>query len=122
MRVFIACGDTEFRSAMLQLVESEPGMVVTGMAGRSDSLLTILRAAQPEVLLLDYELTKEATAPLVRDLHDLKDQPKVVVLAIDPQVKAATLAAGADAFISKDVPADELLPILRRMRASDTRQ
>ena len=45
--------------------------------------------------------------------------PKVIVLSSKPQTRAATLAAGAEGFISKDVPPDELLPLLRKMRSSD---
>ena len=56
---------------------------------------------------------------LVSDLHRLECQPKIIVLSIDPQTEATTLAAGADGFISKNVPPDELLPLLRKMRLSD---
>ena len=121
MQVFIASADRTFRLALLMLLESEPGMVVIGMSDRSEGLLTVVGTSQPEVLLLDDGLAEQATAHLVGDLHRLAYQPKIIVLSINPQTKAATLAAGADGFISKDVPPDELLPLLRKMRLSDTR-
>lgn len=119
MQVFIASADGALRVSLQLLVESEPGFVVIGMSDRSQGLLTIVRALSPDVLLLDYELAKQAVADLISDLHHLEHPPKVIVLSVDPQVKATTLAAGADAFISKNVPPDDLLPILREMRQSE---
>ena len=120
MRVFIASADKTLRLALQLLLESEPGMVVIGMSDRSAGLLTVVGASQPEVLLLDAGLAEEAAPQLVSDLHRLQYHPKVIVLSPDLQTPATTLAARADGFISKTAPPDELLPILRKMRLSDT--
>ena len=120
MRLFIASADRAFRLALLMLLESEPGMVVIGMSDRAQGLMTVVGTSKPEAVLLDDGLAKQATTHLVGDLHHLKGQPRIIVLSIDPQTKAATLAAGADGFISKSMPPDELLPLLRSMRLSDT--
>jgi DNA-binding NarL/FixJ family response regulator len=120
VRIFIASADKTLRLALQLLLESEPGMVVIGMSDRSTGLLTVVGTSQPEVLLLDDGLANHSMAHLVSDLHHLECKPKVIVLSSKPQTRAATLAAGADGFISKDVPPDELLPLLRKMRSSDT--
>ena len=119
MRIHIASADKASRLSLLMLVESEPGLVVVGMSGRAESLLTVVRALHPEVLVLDYELAKQAVVDLISDLHHLEHPPKIIVLSVDPQVKATALAAGADAFISKNVPPDNLLSMLREMRQSE---
>ena len=120
MRIYIASADKASRLSLLMLVESEPGLVVVGMSDRAESLLTVVRALHPEVLVLDYELAKQAVADLVSDLQHLEHPPKIIVLSVDPQAKATALAAGADAFISKNVPPDNLLSMLREMRLSET--
>ena len=120
MRIYIASADKASRLSLLMLVESEPGLVVVGMSDRAESLLTVVRALHPEVLVLDYELAKQAVADLINHLRHLEHPPKIIVLAIDPQVKATALASGADAFISKNVPPDDLLSMLREMRQSET--
>ena len=120
MRIYIASADKASRLSLLMLVESEPGLVVVGMSDRAESLLTVVRALHPEVLVLDYELAKQAVVDLISDLHHLEHPPKIIVLSVDPQVKATALAAGADAFISKNVPPDNLLSMLREMRQSET--
>ncbi len=118
MRIFIASADRMLRLALQLLLESEPGMAVSGMSDRSEGLLTVMKVLQSDVLLLDYELTKQTTTELVGDVHHLSYPTKIVVLSIDPQMEATMLAAGANAFISKNIPPDDLLPTLRGMRFS----
>jgi len=107
-----------FRLSLQLLLEDEPGMVVAGISDRSDGLLAQVSASQPEVLLLDWELSKQAPIDLIGDLQHLEHRPKIIALSINPQVKEIALASGACDFISKDVPPDDLLPILRRTRQS----
>ena len=120
MRIFIASADSPFRLSLQLLLEDEPGMAVIGIADRSDGLLTQVGASQPEVLLLDWELTKPAPINLLRELEQLEQPPKIIALSIDSQVKEIALASGASDFISKNVPPDDLLPILRRTRQSES--
>ena len=118
MRIFIASADKSSRMALQLLLESEPGMAVIGIADRTEGLLTLVQASQPKVLLLDYELARQTTVVLISDLLHLEQPPKIIVLSVNPLVKATTLAAGADGFIGKDGPADALLPMLREIRAA----
>jgi DNA-binding NarL/FixJ family response regulator len=120
MRIFIASADKMFRFALQMLLEDEPGMIVIGMTDRSEGLFTQVGAAQPEVLLLDWELTKSAPIDLLDEVGHLEHPPKIIALSINPQVKETALAAGVNDFISKNVPPDELLPILRKIRLAET--
>jgi DNA-binding NarL/FixJ family response regulator len=120
VRIFVASKDSDFRMALQMLLGSEPGMVVIGMSDRVEGLCTMMGASQPDVLLLDYELTQQTTNQIISDIHQQKCQCRIVVLSIDPQVREPTLAAGADGFINKNYPPDKLLPTLRDMRLSAT--
>jgi len=120
MRIFIASADSMLRLSLQLLLEDEPGMAVIGIADRSDGLLAQVGASQPEVLLLDWELTKQEPIDLIGDVQHLEHRPKIVALSINPQVKETALAAGACDFISKNVPPDDLLPVLRKIRLSET--
>jgi DNA-binding NarL/FixJ family response regulator len=120
VRIFIASADKTFRLALLLLLENEPGIVVIGMCDRSKGLPSVVGTSQPEVLLLDSGLANHDTPDLIGELHHLESPPKIIVLSIDPQTKATALAAGADGFISKNFPSDELLPLLRSMRLPDS--
>ncbi len=121
LRVFIACGEEKLRLALLLLLDNAPGLVVAGMADRSTGLFTQLQGAQPEVLLLDWELSAEPMTDLLHNISDLEYPPKVIVLSADPQKRDAILEAGADFVVCKDTPPDELLTILNELRLSETK-
>lgn len=118
MRIFIACADDKLRLALLYLLDHEAGLVVAGMADRLSGLVSQLEGAQPEVLILDWELSTEPMLDLMDKLRDLKCQTKVIVLSSNPQVKEAALAAGADFFINKNTPPDELIPMLNEISST----
>ena len=120
LRIFIACAEEKLRLALLFLLDQSPELVVAGLADRYSGLLTQLEGAQPEVLLLDWELSTEPMIDLLKDIHNLEHQPKVIVFSTNPQKKEAVLAAGADFFICKDAPPDLLLPMLNEIRQSKT--
>jgi len=119
MRIFVASSDRVLRLALLLLLESEPGMVVIGMFDQAEGLLTIAKASNSEVYLLDYRLADPSTIlDLIGSVHRLENSPKVIVLSPDPEIEPIALAAGADAFINKSSPPDRLLPLLRQMHPS----
>ena len=70
------------------------------------------------MLLLDWHLPGTPVTDLVADLRALDLSPRIIVLSVRPEEKNAAMAAGADAFISKDEPPDELLVYLRTLKKS----
>lgn len=118
MRIFIACADTRLRVALILLLDHQPGMFVVGISDRLTGLLAQLKASEPDVLLLDWELPVQKMADLLTDMQDLELPPKTIILSISPREKETIMAAGADYFITKDAPPDELLPILNDIRLS----
>lgn len=121
LRIFLACSDKRLRVALLLLLDHQPGMVVVGMSERLPGLLTQLEGAQPDVMLLEWELPAKPMSELLSDFQTLHCRPKIIVLSSNPESKDSVLAAGADDFIGKNAPPDELLPILRRMKLSETK-
>jgi len=112
-RIFIACADVRLRLALHLLVDQEPGMVVMGITDRLTGLLIQLEATQPDVLLLEWEISFTELEDLLTDIHNLKFRPEIILLSNKPEEEGKMIAAGADYFISTDAPPDNLLPILR---------
>lgn len=120
MRTFIACADERLRLALLLLLHQEPGIVVVGLSDRLAGILAQLEGAQPDVLLLDWELSDQSMMPLLTDIHDFEFQPKIIIFSAKLNEKEKIMAAGADFFICKDAPPDELLPILNTLKLPKT--
>jgi DNA-binding NarL/FixJ family response regulator len=111
-RIFIACMDERLRIAMLLLLEHQPNMVVVGITDRLQGLVSQLDAAQPDALLLEWELPLQKTADLINDIQNLEFPPEIIFLSNKQDEKENMISAGADHFILKDAPPDALLPIL----------
>jgi DNA-binding NarL/FixJ family response regulator len=118
LRIFVACGDVRLRTALYLFLEQEHGMDVVGMSDRLPGLLSQLEGSQPDVLLLDWELSAQPMVDLLTKLHNLESRPEAIILSARLNEKERIMAAGADYFIPKVAPPDELLPILKRIRLS----
>jgi len=98
------------------LLEHEPGMRVVGIAVRSEGFVGQVGAAQPDIVLLDWQLVASAPVDFIRNLHSIESQPFIIVLHIQPETQRKAAATGADAFFCKDGPPDQLLISLNELR------
>ncbi len=119
MRIFLADDEIEVRSALKIALTQEPGVSVVGEASEVKGLVACVQAAQPNLVLLDWELPGRPTAALIAALHTLPDRPKVIVLSSRLEAQRAALTAGADVFVSKGEPPEQLLTVLQTIRASN---
>ena len=120
MLIFLAESDQNLRLGMQMLLHQEAGMHVIGMAIEADGLLVQLEASRAELLILDWQLSGADMPALIPDIGGLVLPPKIVVLAVDPEVKALALSAGTDAFVGKNTPPDELLEVVRKLQEKET--
>ena len=114
-RIFIAEPDRDVRIGLEMLLDREPGMRVVGIAVRSEGLVSQVGAAQPDIVLLDWQLISSAPEGFIRHLHSIESQPRIIVLHIRPETRREAEAAGAEYFFCKDVPPDQLLKILHEI-------
>ena len=81
------------------------------------ALLSQTQTLHPDLILLEWELPGVWDHDLLVRVQALEPQSCVIVLSNEPECKASALAAGADAFVSKAGPPEELLAILRKLVA-----
>src|SRR5512139_1774083 len=112
LRVFIAFADDRLRAAMLLLLGTEHGVVIVGITDRLQGLVPQVDATQPDVLLLDWELSSQSLAKLITDIRNLGHPLRIVFLSSKPENEKEVLEAGVDTFIAKNAPPDKLLLVL----------
>jgi DNA-binding NarL/FixJ family response regulator len=115
MRVLLADDHTRVRWALRTAIQEEPGIDVVGEVSEGHTLLAQIRALRPDVILLEWELSGWPASGVLTALRALDQPCRVVVLGQHPDARAAALAAGADAFVSKSDPPDKLLGTLREL-------
>ena len=109
MRVLIADDQPQVRSALRLLLKQEPGVTVVGEAEDTQQALELAAGQRPDLVLLDWELPKNAGQRLLPALRACCPQVKVIALSGRPEARKAALAAGADAFVSKGDPPERVL-------------
>jgi DNA-binding NarL/FixJ family response regulator len=109
MRILLADDQPKVRLGLRLLLEQEQDMTVVAEAADSGSLLAQVEESQPDVVLLDWSLQDSAAAEELTALRQACPQAAVIVLSAQPGAEKAALAAGADAFVSKADPPEQLL-------------
>lgn len=113
MRVLLIDNLEEERSALRWLFRQDPELSVVGEAAEADGLLTQLRTTQPDIVLMNWELPGLLASEFIRMLRGGSCPAKVVVYSKHPEANQDALAAGADAFVSKREPVQDLLNTVR---------
>jgi len=114
MRVLLADDQPKVRFAMRVLLERQPRIEVMGEAVDAQDLLAQTEATCPDLVLLGWELPGLAAVDLLSALRKVGPDLFVIALSGRPEARRAALDAGADAFVSKGDPPEQLLAAIDR--------
>jgi len=109
MRVLIADDRPQVRSALRVLLRVKLGADNVDEASDLEQALESVSLAQPDLVLLDWDLPAKGGAPAITGLRAACPNLPVIALSSRPEVRRAALAAGANAFASKGDPPDRLV-------------
>jgi DNA-binding NarL/FixJ family response regulator len=119
IRVVLVDDQALFRAGIRMVVDSQPDLEVVGEAADGREALAVVRAARPDVVLMDIRMPVmdglAATAELLGD----PDPPRVVMLTTFDLDEAAARAIqqGASGFLLKDADPEFLLAAIRTVYA-----
>jgi DNA-binding NarL/FixJ family response regulator len=109
MRILLADEQTRVRSALQILLQQEPSVSIVGETSEAKELLAQVGATHPDLVLLDWGLPDLATIGSLPTLQTACPDLAVIVLSGRPEARLEALAAGADEFVSKVDPPEQLL-------------
>lgn len=113
MRVILADGTSKVRSALRLILEQDGLMRVSFEAKTAEELLEQVKISCPGVILLDCDLPGLRVSECLPLLHSICPHVRVVAMCSRPEMHQAALSAGADAFVCKTEPSENLLAVLR---------
>jgi DNA-binding NarL/FixJ family response regulator len=116
--VVIADDHAIFRQALrLTLMHRAKGMVVAGEAENGEQALEVVRANQPDILLLDLGMPKKTIRELLEEVRIASPKTRVIILTgfADPDSVGLVARTGAKGFVLKSGPLEPLLEAIQHV-------
>jgi DNA-binding NarL/FixJ family response regulator len=121
VRILLADDQALLRLGFRMVLETQPDLEVVGEAGDGAQAVTMTRALEPDVVLMDVRMPVSDGIEATRRIVESGSAARVLVLTtfnLDEYVYAA-LRAGASGFLLKDVPPADLISGIRAVAAGD---
>jgi two-component system response regulator DesR len=121
IRVLLAEDQAMVRGALASLLSLEDDIEVVAEVERGNHVLEAARRSQPDVALLDIELPGRDGIALTADLTRELPETRTLILTTfgRPGYLRRALENGADGFLLKDAPADQLADAIRKVAAGE---
>jgi DNA-binding NarL/FixJ family response regulator len=110
------------RAGLEQLLDQEPGYRLLGAVSSEAELASALQRYRPDVVVMDYALTRGDGLSACFRLKQRPDPPGVVFYSayVDDIFAVPATLAQADAIVSKSDPVEVLLAAIDAVAAGDT--
>lgn len=105
------------RRGIRQLIEREAGFEVCGETDNAAEAIGMIREHKPDIAIVDITLADTSGVELVKDIHAMFEDTKVIVASMHDESLYAERAmrAGAMAYVNKEASTDQLLAAIRRV-------
>lgn len=121
IRIFLIDDHEVVRRGVAQLVEAEPDMVIAGEVGSAATAASAVRAAGPDVAIVDLRMGDGNGIEVCRQIR--AESPRTAVLMLtafaEDQAMIDSAAAGASAYVLKQIRGNDLVESIRRVAAGE---
>lgn len=110
-----------FVEALVLHLEAEDDIAVAGQAGTAKEGIELVRSAQPDVVLMDYDLPDMDGAAATSEVKAIRPATKVIMLtgSAEDEVLVAAIEAGCSGYVTKHNAVDEVVSAVRAAHAGE---
>ena len=114
IRVLLVDDQPLVRAGLIRILGPEEDLAIVGECADGDEVADAVASYGPDVVLMDVRMKRMGGAEATRRLRAVGGPPVLVLTTFDDDgTVAAALAAGADGFILKDAPGEDLVRATR---------
>jgi DNA-binding NarL/FixJ family response regulator len=118
--ILIADDDHMVRQCLRRAVEQDIELRIMWEADNGLQALHMAKEFHPQVVLLDAQMPRMDGIEATRILRQRDHGLRILVMGLDEHMRAQALAAGADAFLTKDISCDVIRSTIRRIIEDNT--
>ena len=120
-RIRVLCVDDHriVREGVALIIKRQTDMDVVGMAATGEEAIELFKSCHPDVTLMDLRLRGMSGVEAIKAIRRIDPSARVVVLTMyqgDEDIYRA-LEAGATTYLLKDTLADDLIQVIRDVKA-----
>ncbi|HEX2032355.1 MAG TPA: response regulator transcription factor [Actinomycetota bacterium] len=117
IRVLVAEDDALIRDLVVELVEAEADMELSGAVVDADEAIALAREARPDIALLDVRMPGGGGPRAAREIRRVSPGTRIVVLSAlgDRTTVDEMLRAGAVSYLLKGTSVEEIVEAIRRV-------
>jgi DNA-binding NarL/FixJ family response regulator len=104
------------RQTLQSVLDAQPDLTVVGEAGDGMEAITLFQQIRPDVVLMDVYMPLMDGMESTRQIHALSPETCIIGMSSDSSawVECGFLAAGARAFLPKELVPGHLLTVIQR--------
>ncbi len=103
------------------MIAAQPGMEVVGEAGSFTDGIEIVSRQQPDIILLDLDLTNNSDAPIIPSLVKASEKARLILVTgiNDPKLHQKAVEDGVAGVIYKTQSEDILIKAIEKVHAGE---
>ena len=119
IKIIIADDHPLFRRGLKHALEETPDIEVIGEASNGDSLLSMIKSDNLDMVLLDISMPGKSGLDLLKQLKSEHSKLPILILSVYPEEQYAVrfIKAGASGYLTKESAAEKLAEAIRKIAA-----
>ena len=103
------------RQALTAYLSLQPGIRVTAQAANGQEAIQLIRDRQPDMVLMDMQMPVMDGLEATKIIKKRWPGVKIIVLTMYPSYQSETMLVGAEAFLVKGSPNEELVATIHTL-------
>ena len=122
IRLVIVDDHTLFREGLASIIQLEPDIEVSGLAGTVQEAVEVVRQLKPDMVLMDFALPDGDGADATRMVLDEHPECKIIFLTMSDSDENlfAAIRSGAKGYLGKNMSPSKLVTTIRSVQQGES--